>query len=871
MASYPSVATITPMGHQAVRSPRVTDEHLARVLSGEDFLLFDGAMGTQLQARGLAAGEIPELLCLANPREITEIHAAYVAAGSEVVTTNTFGANRTKLGDAATVDQIFEAAIGCARASGARYVAADIGPTGALLQPMGTLSFDEAYDLFAEQVRAADRAGADLFIIETMADLAEAKAALLAVKENSDLPAFVTMTFDEDGRTFLGTTPEVAAVTLSALGADVVGINCSLGPADVAPLIKRMLPWATCPVMVQANAGLPHVEDGRTLYSIEPDEYCAAVETMLDAGVTVIGGCCGTSPAFIEGEKRLLENRSVAPRDLSEDFCVTSAQQLTSIPAGHVGVIGERINPTGKKRLKEALRTGNHDYVMSEAIDQTAAGAQILDVNAGLPEIDEKETLVRLVSELQGVTTLPLQIDSSDPLAIEQAVRLYPGKPIINSTNGKQEVLDAVLPIAKHYGCAIVGLTLDEEGIPATAEGRLAVARRIVTACDEIGLPRQDVVIDCLAMAASTDQRAPRAILDGMSLVKRELPGVRCVLGVSNISFGLPFRPLVNATFLAASFAAGLDLAIVNPMNERLMDVVNSWRVLSGEDESAQAYVASYANRTDAPAAVSYDTSTSEGIAAALGSMAGTLQDIAASMGQGVVAGTKASPSTSVASGAASTGAAADGSPEGQVRDLVLAGRKDPVPDAVRVILADANSEHDAMYVINKVLIPALDEVGARFENGTFFLPQLMASAEAAKAGFSVLKENASSNDVPSKGKIALATVKGDIHDIGKNIVRMLLENYGYDVIDLGRDVDPQAFTDVVVEEHIELAGLSALMTTTVPAMAETIELLRDQAPWCKVIVGGAVLNPEYAQMVGADYYAKDANESARIAGEVLG
>ena len=868
MDSQAPVSTVTPFGHESHRSPRVRDEYLARVLAGEELLLFDGAMGTQLQARGLAAGEIPELLCLTNPDEIREIHAAYVAAGSQVVTTNTFGASRTKLGDAAGVDEVFSAAISCARASGARYVAADIGPTGQLLQPMGTLPFDEAYELFAEQVRAADAAGADLFIIETMADLAEMKAALLAAKENSDLPIFATMTFDEDGRTFLGTTPEVAAVTLSALGADVVGINCSLGPADVAPLVARMLPWASCPVMVQANAGLPHVEDGRTLYSIGPEEYCAAVEGMLDAGVTVIGGCCGTSPAYIAGERALLAGRVPAPRSVRTDFAVTSAQQLCALPAGHVGVIGERINPTGKKRLKEALRSGNHDYVMGEAISQAEAGAQVLDVNAGLPEIDERAILVRLVSELQGVTMLPLQIDSSDPAAIEAAVRAYPGKPIINSTNGKQEVLDAVVPIARHYGCALVGLTLDEEGIPATAEGRLAVARRIVSACDEAGIPRHDVVIDCLAMAASTDQSAPRAILDGIALVKRELPGVRCVLGVSNISFGLPFRPLVNATFLAGAIACGLDLAIVNPLNERLMDVVNSWRVLSGEDESAQAYVASYAGRTDAaPAAgtqAAYDTSTTEGIASALASMAGTLQEMAGTLSHGAV--TVAQPGADDARGPQTD----DASPEGRVRDLVLAGRKDPVPDAVRVILADTDASHDAMYVINQVLIPALDEVGARFEQGTFFLPQLMASAEAAKAGFSVLREG-SEGSVAGKGKIALATVKGDIHDIGKNIVRMLLENYGYDVIDLGRDVDPQAFADCVVEHHIELAGLSALMTTTVPAMAETIELLHEQAPWCKVIVGGAVLNPEYAEMVGADFYAKDANESARIAGEVLG
>lgn len=821
----------TPAGHRAVRSLRIKDEHLERVLAGEEFLLFDGAMGTQLQARGLAAGEVPELLCLTNPEQITEIHAAYVAVGSEVVTTNTFGANATKLEGFATVEEVFSAAIACAKASGARYVAADIGPTGALLQPMGTLSFDDAYALFAEQAVAADTAGADFFIIETMADLAEAKAALLAVKENSDLPAFVTMTFDEDGRTFLGTTPEVAAATLSALGADVLGINCSLGPADVAPLVERMLPWAHCPVMAQANAGLPHVHEGRTYYSIEPEEYCRAVAGMLDAGVTVIGGCCGTSPAYIEGERALLAGRVPAPRTLPDRFCVTSAQQLTSLAPGEVGVIGERINPTGKKRLKEALRSGNHDYILGEAISQTEAGAQILDVNAGLPEIDEKATLVRLVSELSGVTTLPLQIDSADPLAVEAAVRSYSGKALINSCNGKRESLEQVLPIAKHYGCAIVGLTLDEDGIPPTAEGRLAVARKIVEAADELGIPRDDVVIDCLAMAASTDQTQPRQIVEAIRLVKGELPGVRTVLGVSNVSFGLPFRELVNATFLSACFGAGLDMAIVNPLAPRYQDAFAAWRALSGEDESAQRFIADYAGRKDgAPVAAAASSVTSD-----------------------------------------ATSAVQATTPEEHIRDLVLTGRKDAVPAAVQALLADDDPAHDVMYAINQVLIPALDEVGARFEKGTFFLPQLMASAEAAKAGFNVLREQAAGSGVPSKGKIALATVKGDIHDIGKNIVRMLLENYGYDVIDLGRDVDPQAFTDVVVEHHVELAGLSALMTTTVPAMAETIQLLHVQAPWCKVIVGGAVLNPEYAEMVGADFYAKDAAESARIAGEVLG
>ena len=820
------------------RTLRVADERLQRVLDGEDFLLFDGAMGTQLQARGLAAGELPELLNLTNPDQITDIHRTYTEAGADVATTNTFGANALKFGDEDKVAEIFEAAIRNARASGVRYVAADIGPTGALLQPMGTLPFDDAYELFAQQVRAADAAGADFFIIETMADLSEMKAAILAAKEQSDLPIFATMTFGEDGRTFLGTTPEVAAVTMSSLGVDVLGINCSLGPADVAPLVARMLPWADCPVMAQANAGLPREEDGRTVYDITPEEFCAAVEGMLDAGVTVIGGCCGTTPDFTRGERALLEGRTPAPRVRRDDFRVASSQELFAMPMGHVGVIGERINPTGKKRMKEALRTGNHDYVMGEALKQAEAGAQILDVNAGLPEIDEAAVLDQLVVELQGVTRLPLQIDSADPAAVENVVRKYPGKPLINSTNGKHEIMDAVLPIAAHYGCAIVGLTIDEDGIPATAEGRLEIARRIVSEAESYGIPRRDIVIDCLAMAASTDQTVPRKILDGIALVKRELPGVRTVLGVSNISFGLPFRPLVNATFLAAAFAAGLDLGIVNPTNQRLMDVYASWRVLTGEDEAAQDYVRAYADRKD-------------GVPAAAG--AATASAITANAGGAAASAADASAAT----------------PEERAVGFVLEGRKGPVPEVVGQIMA----EHDAMYAINEVLIPALDEVGDRFEKGVFFLPQLMASAEAAKAGFETIRQATagSGEAVESKGKIVVCTVKGDIHDIGKNIVKMLLENYGYEVIDLGRDVDPQVVVDAVVRDHVLLCGLSALMTTTVKSMADTIVLLREQAPWCKIVVGGAVLNPEYAQMVGADYYAKDANETAKIAAEVLG
>jgi 5-methyltetrahydrofolate--homocysteine methyltransferase len=670
------------------------------------------------------------------------------------------------------------------------------------------------------------------------------------------------MTFGEDGRTFLGTTPEVAAVTLSALGVDVLGINCSLGPADVAPLVRRMCAWSSKPVMVQANAGLPRMEGDRTVYDIGPAEYCDAVADMLDSGVTVLGGCCGTTPAYIAGEKALLDARLAkgsepkgstpfgpgepkgstpfGPREGAPlaTFTVTSAQQLFSLAQGEVGVIGERINPTGKKRLKEALRTSNYDYVLGEAIHQERAGAQILDVNAGLPEIDEPATLVRLVEELQGITSLPLQIDSADPLAIEAAVRVYPGKPIINSTNGKREVLDAVLPLARHYGCAIVGLALDEDGIPPTAQGRLSVARRIVDACDKQGIPRSDVLIDCLTMAVSTNQQAARAILDAVRLVKQELPGVRTVLGVSNISFGLPYRELLNATFLTAAFEAGLDLAIMNPLSQRFMDAVAAWRVFNGQDLRAEAYIAANANRSSAPA--------------------GTGQTSHAANQRALTAPANAHAGSD----------SQDATPQDRIRAAVLQGRGEPVASGVAELLS---AGVQPLELVNEVLIPALDEVGALFEKGTFFLPQLMASAEAAKAGFNTVRDATATDDVQSKGAVAICTVKGDIHDIGKNIVKMLLENYGYEVHDVGRDVEPQAFVDEVVRHRIKLAGLSALMTTTVPAMADTIALLRDQAPWCKVMVGGAVLNPEYARMVDADFYARDASEAARIAAEVLG
>ena len=799
-------------------SLRIADEYLARVIAGEEYLVFDGAMGTMLQAAGLEAGELPELLCLNNPDEVTAIHRAYVEAGSQAVTTNTFGANARKLGDAASVHEVFAAAVSCVRAAGARYVAADIGPTGALLAPLGTMSFDEAYDLFAEQVRAAVDAGADIILIETMADLLETKAAVFAAKECSDLPVFATMTFGEDGRTFLGTSPRIAALTLSSLGVQALGVNCSLGPDDLKPLVNEMLEVATCPVMVQANAGLPHVEDGRTVFSVPADAYA-------EAGVRIVGGCCGTTPAYIANLADIVRDRRPA-RPFARPLCsVTSAQEAVVLEGRQVATIGERINPTGKKRLKEALRTGDSDYIINEAIAQTEAGADILDVNAGLPEIDEAAVLVDLVGKIQGVSGLPLQIDSSDPVAVEAAVRVYAGKPIINSVNGKKESLQAVLPIAKHYGCAVVGLTLDEGGIPPTAEERFAIAERIVHAAEAAGIPRQDVLIDCLVMAASTNQSEVVEILRAITLVKERL-GVRTVLGVSNVSFGLPLREMVNATFLASAFAAGLDMPILNPLSDRYREVVDSWRVLCGQDVGAMRYIEGYAGKT-----------------------------IASST-------TKAS-----SDGASQEGGASMADEEG-LRHFVITGRRAAAGAEVERMLDAGES---AMAVIDDYLIPALDEVGNRFEAGTFFLPQLMASAEAAKAGFDIIRGRSTGEAVADKGSVAVATVKGDIHDIGKNIVRMLLENYGYTVYDLGRDVDPQAVVDCVKEHGIKLVGLSALMTTTVRGMEETIALLREQAPETKVFVGGAVLTPEYAQMVGADYYAKDAAEGARICAEVLG
>ncbi len=817
---------------------RIVDDDLRAVLEGRRHLLFDGAMGTMLQAAGLEAGALPELLCLTDPAAVTAVHRAYVEAGSEVVTTNTFGANRLKLateGAGERLDEVFRAAVACARAAGARYVAADIGPLGSLLRPLGTMSFDEAYSLFAEEVRAAAAAGADPFVIETMTDLLEAKAAVLAAKENSDLPISATMTFEADGRTFLGTSPEIAAVTLSALGADVVGINCSLGPAELASLAKRMLAVTERPIMVQANAGLPHVECGHTVYDIHAPEYAEAVTAMIEAGVSVIGGCCGTDPEYIRLLKGLIDDRTPSVRAIAPALTVTSAQAIVSLPADRhkIAVIGERINPTGKRLLKESLRQGNLDYLVSQGISQQEQGADILDVNVGLPELDEAAVLPQAVERLTAATTLPLQIDSTDARAVEAAVRRCPGVPIINSVSGKRHVMDEIFPIAAHYGANLIALALDDDGIPETAEGRFAVAERIVSEAERWGIDRSRILVDCLVMTASTNQEQAEEILRAVTMCKGRL-GVKCALGVSNVSFGLPARELMNATFLSAALGAGLDAPIMNPGSARYMDTVRAYRVICGEDAGSEAYIERFGSWDDP-----YKVPVATG-----------------------------APSTGVSS-AADPGAPGNASDdEGDpMRWLIISGRKGEVAALTEELLQSC----DPMDLINERLIPALDEVGRRFDSGAFFLPQLMASAEAARAGFDAIKRLMPAGDLTDKGTIALATVKGDIHDIGKNIVKMLLENYGYTVIDLGRDVDPQTVLDVVRDRDVRLVGLSALMTTTVASMEETIQLLHAEAPGVQVIVGGAVLTPEYARAIGADFYAKDAAESARIAEEVFG
>ena len=809
-------------------------EFLDRVLHGQALMLADGAMGSLIQQAGLAnIHDVPDLLNLTHAGDIRDLQRRYVEAGSDCIATNTFNSNRLKLdGTGKGVDELYAAAATIARETGAPLVAGDIGPTGCLLVPLGQLAFEDAYDIFAEQARAAHAAGCDLIFLETFADLLEAKAALLACLENTPLPVFVTMTFGDDGRTFMGTTPAIAASTLSALGASAVGINCSLGPEETAPLVAQMAPFARCPLMAQPNAGLPRMaEDGSTVYDVDPARFARAMANILGTGTRIIGGCCGTTPEHIAALRRLLDEgnwlHEMTPR-YCPSFVVTSAQELVELVPGDskIALIGERINPTGKPRLKEALMTGAYDLAVSEAVAQVEAGADILDVNAGVPGIDEARVLRELTERLQATVSAPLQLDSSCADALAAACRGYAGRPLVNSVNGKAESLASVLPIAARYGATIVGLTLDEDGIPPTAEGRVAIAERIIDAALAAGLRLEDIAIDCLVMAAATNQSEIPEILQAVRLCKERL-GVRTVLGVSNVSFGLPARPALNAGFLTAALACGLDLPIVNPLDARYQGAIAAFKVINGQDTGCLGYVEKLAGRDE-----------------------------------GTVLTSRQSPRPPDADTPATT------DPASSLHDAILAGQRDTAATATRELL----TTRDAISIASDVLAPALDEVGRRYDEGSYFLPQLMAAAEAAKSSFDVLAEASDACAAQERNSlpIILATVEGDIHDIGKNIVKMLLENYGFKVIDLGRDVSPQAVVDATLKVNAPLVGLSALMTTTLPAMERTIATLRDQAPQTVIMVGGAVLTEDYALSIGADHYAADAAASVRIAQQLL-
>ena len=799
---------------------------IREVFDRKRFVLLDGGMGTQLQTRGLQPGQKPELAALEMPDTLTAIHADYARAGADILLANTFGANAKKLaGCPCTVEQVVFASIACARSAAAEtgaLVALDIGPLGELLVPAGTLRFEDAYAEFAQVIRAGAAAGADLVFLETMTDLYELKAAILAAKENCALPVFTSMSFESRGRTFTGCTVESYAVTAAGLGADAVGINCSLGPKEILPFAQRLcrsVP-AGVPVFVKPNAGLPN-PDGS--YNLNAAEFAAEMKAYASIGVSMVGGCCGATPDFIAKLRETFAPLVPADKIPIRRSCLCTPVRFVEVDG--ITVVGERINPTGKKRLQQALRDGDSAYPCAQAVAQAEAGAQVLDVNAGLPGIDEAATLEQLVKDLQAITDLPLQLDSSNPEALSRALRIYNGKPIVNSVNGEQKTLDTILPLCKKYGAAVVGLALDEHGIPADAEGRFAIAKRIAAAANAAGIPNEDIYIDCLTLTASAQQEGAVQTLEALTRCKKEL-GVRTVLGVSNISFGLPCRGYLNTTFLTMAMAAGLDLAIMNPNTPEMMAAVRAYRVLTSQDKQSSDYVAAYAD-------VQIQTTQTSKSAATV----------------------------------AEVGAAAPGG------DALFEAVRRGLKAEARAAADAALTMREPLDVVNTSLIPALDAVGDGFEKGTVFLPQLLQAATAAQAAFESIKAKiaASGQAQGSKGKIVIATVKGDVHDIGKNIVRVILENYGYDVLDLGRDVAPERVVEAVRQTGAKLVGLSALMTTTVPNMQATIEALHAAGLDCKVMVGGAVLTPDYARSIGADYYCKDAKASADLAKQLLG
>lgn len=779
----------------------------------------DGGMGTLLQSRGLKPGEYPERWNIEHPEVITSIHKSYFDAGSNVVCTNTFGANLLKFPED-ELEEIIKAAVANAKAAGAqstasqkKFTALDIGPSGKLLKPLGDLDFEDAVAVFARTVELGAKYGVDLIVIETMNDCYETKAALLAAKEHSELPIIVSNAYGEDGKLMTGATPAAMVAMLEGMGADAIGANCSLGPKQLRPVVAELLENASVPVVLKPNAGLPRSVDGKTVFDVTAEEFAEEIADLMKGGVRVVGGCCGTTPEYIKALTELtstLEPHPITDKNITAVSSYTHAVRFGEAPV----LIGERINPTGKKRFKQALLENDMDYILNEGAEQQEKGVHILDVNVGLPDIDENEMLKNAVCELQAIIDLPLQIDTSDARAMETALRLYNGKAMINSVNGKKESMETVFPLVKKYGGLVVALTLDENGIPETADGRFKIAEKILKTAAKYGIGKKDIIFDTLAMTVSADNRAALATLESLGRIRKEL-GCNTSLGVSNVSFGLPNRDAVNGTFFALALQNGLSAAIMNPYSTDMMKTYYAYKALKGLDENCAEYIAAADSFTSAPAAVKAE---------------------------------KPKTSESFAS---------------ELQRAVIKGFKDKAGELTRELLTTLQP----LEIVNKEIIPALNTVGVGFEKRTMYLPQLLMSAEAAKSAFEVIKSFMADDEKNAKkSTFVIATVHGDIHDIGKNIVKLLLENYGFKVIDLGKDVPPEKIVETVMETHAPLVGLSALMTTTVPAMEETIKQLKEKAPWCKSVVGGAVLTQEYADKIGADKYAKDAMETVRYA-----
>ena len=806
----------------------------------QNIVYLDGGMGTLLQAKGLKPGEHPEHWNLNHPEAITEIHKAYYDAGSNVVSTNTFGANSLKFG-MEELEEIIKAAFDNANkarmqweqehpdSKQEKFIALDVGPTGKLLKPLGDLDFEDAVAVFAQTVKLGVKYGADLIFIETMNDSYETKAALLAAKENSNLPVLISNAYGEDGKLMTGATAAAMVALAEGMGADAIGANCSLGPKQLRGVVEELLAYASIPVVLKPNAGLPKAINGKTVFDVTPEEFACEIAELMEKGVRVAGGCCGTTPEYIHTlfEKTKEKKPSmIIQKDITMVSSYTHVVKFERQPV----LIGERINPTGKKRFKQALVEHDIDYILGEGIRQEEKGVHILDVNVGLPDIDEVELLTTAVCELQGVSDLPLQIDTSDAKAMEAALRRYNGKAMINSVNGKTESMEMVFPLVKKYGGLVVALTLDESGIPDTAEGRIAIAEKILATAESYGIKKKDIIFDTLAMTISSDIHSAKVTLDALDYIKNKL-GCHTSLGVSNVSFGLPNRDIVNGTFFALALENGLSAAIMNPFSVEMMKTYYTYNALKGLDENCAKYI----------------------------EKAGELTTVTASSNTGSVSG---------------SGMEADVNAAGsKLQKAIISGRKERAGELTQTMLA----EKEALAIVQEEIIPALDIVGKGYEEKRVYLPQLLMSAEAAKSAFEKIKEHMANkkNEAGQDGEkenrlVILATVYGDIHDIGKNIVKLLLENYGFDVRDLGKDVPPETIVDKTVELHAPLVGLSALMTTTVPAMETTIKQLRQKAPWCKVVVGGAVLTQEYADKIGADKYAKDAMETVRYAEEIL-